>query len=76
MEAIFSHPTPKNLSWDDLVSLLCALGCEVEKDAGSHIAFRRNNQKTDFHRPHPGKELKQYQVEDARAFLSKIGVTP
>jgi len=76
LEAIFSHPTPKNLAWDDLVSLLSALGCDMEKDGGAHFAFRRNNQKADFHRPHPGKELKRYQVEDAKTFLVKIGVTP
>jgi predicted RNA binding protein YcfA (HicA-like mRNA interferase family) len=46
------------------------------KDGGSHFAFRRDNQKADFHRPHPGKELKRYQVEDAKTFLVKIGVTP
>jgi len=76
LEAIFSLPTPKNLTWDALVSLLRALGCDMEKDGGSHFAFRRDNQKVDFHRPHPGKELKPYQVRDAKAFLIKIGVKP
>ena len=76
LEAIFFLPPPKNLTWDDLVSLLCALGCDMAKDGGSHVAFRRDNHKADFHRPHPGKELKRYQVEDAKIFLLKIGVKP
>ena len=76
LKAIFSQPAPKNLAWDDFISLLCALGCDMEKDGGSHFAFRRDNQKVDFHRPHPGKELKRYQVEDARDFLTKIGIKP
>jgi predicted RNA binding protein YcfA (HicA-like mRNA interferase family) len=76
LEAIFSAPTPKNLAWDDLVSLLQALGCDVETDGGSHFAFRRDNKKADFHRPHPGKELKPYQVRDVRLFLVTIGVAP
>ena len=76
LEAIFSHPAPKNLAWDDLISLLRAIDCDMVKDGGSHFAFRRDNHKADFHRPHPGKELKRYQVEDARTFLIKIGVTP
>ena len=76
LEAIFSHPTPKNLAWDDLVSLLCALDCDLVKDGGSHFAFRREGHKADFHRPHPGEELKRYQVEDAKAFLLIIGVKP
>jgi len=29
-----------------------------------------------FHRPHPQKEAKQYQVRDARDFLTKLGITP
>ena len=76
MEAIFSLPTPKNLTWDEFVSLLKTLGCYMVKDGGSHFAFRRDNQKADFHRPHSGKELKPYQVRDAKAFLVKIGVMP
>jgi hypothetical protein len=48
----------------------------MEKDGGSHFAFRRNNKKIDFHRPHPGREIKPYQVRDAKSFLINIGVTP
>ena len=29
-----------------------------------------------FHRPHPAKEAKRYQLRDARDFLVRIGVTP
>lgn len=29
-----------------------------------------------FHRPHPEKEAKRYQVRDAREFLIQIGVKP
>ena len=29
-----------------------------------------------IHRPHPAKEAKKYQVDDARNFLTSIGVTP
>ena len=76
LKAIFSHPAPRTLAWDDLVSLLLALECAEEKDGGSHFAFLRDNQKVDFHRPHPGKELKPYQIRDARTFLAKIGVEP
>jgi len=76
LAAIFSNPVPKTVAWDDFVALLVALGCDMEKDAGSHCAFRRENQKADFHKPHPGKELKPYQVRDARAFLVKIGIEP
>ena len=29
-----------------------------------------------FHRPHPRKEAKPYQVKDAREFLKQLGVQP
>ena len=29
-----------------------------------------------FHRPHPAKEAKHYQVRAARAYLIRLGVTP
>ncbi|WP_244506644.1 hypothetical protein [Phyllobacterium sp. YR620] len=29
-----------------------------------------------FHRPHPTKEAKRYQVRAARAFLERIGIEP
>jgi len=76
LAAIFSNPVPKTVAWDDLVALFSALGCDAASDGGSHCAFKRGNQKADFHRPHPGKELKPYQVRDARAFLVKTGVEP
>jgi hypothetical protein len=74
--AIFSTPTPKSLTWADIDSLLTALGCERFKGDGSHVAFRRDGKKVDFHRPHPGKEAKAYQVRDAKNFLSMLGEKP
>jgi hypothetical protein len=29
-----------------------------------------------FHRPHPRKEAKRYQVRDAREYLTKMGIKP
>jgi hypothetical protein len=29
-----------------------------------------------FHRPHPAKEAKRYQVRDARDYLIRLGITP
>ncbi|MDY0275475.1 MAG: type II toxin-antitoxin system HicA family toxin [Desulfomicrobium sp.] len=76
LAAIFSNPTPKSLVWADIEALFLAIGCEVLEGAGSRVAFIRDDQKADFHRPHPGKEAKPYQVRDAKDFLSNLGVTP
>ena len=29
-----------------------------------------------FHRPHPAKEAKRYQVRTARSFLERMGIKP
>ena len=85
LENIFSRPIPKNLSWGDIESLLRAVGCKVVEGEGSRVSFRymiehenRLNEviQGDFHRPHPGKEAKPYQVKKAAAFLAKIGQLP
>ena len=43
---------------------------------GSRVRFEFNGRITAFHRPHPAKEAKPYQVEQARDFLTAIGVKP
>ena len=76
LAAIFASPTPKSLVWADIEALLVALDCELVEGNGSRVAFIRDGQKADFHRPHPGKEAKPYQVRGARSFLIKLGVEP
>ena len=57
---------------------LLAVGCDVVEGAGSRVRFKHKDSGliAAFHRPHPGKEAKRYQVRDTREFLSKIGVEP
>ena len=43
---------------------------------GSRVEFEKDGIIASFHRPHPDKEAKRYQVRDAREFLMQIGVTP
>jgi HicA toxin of bacterial toxin-antitoxin, len=76
LNTLFEMPTLKNIVWADIESLLCALGCELIEGNGSRVAFKYKNWRADFHRPHPGKEAKPYQVKAAASFLTDIGVTP
>jgi len=75
----------KNLLWNDIESLIWAIGGKVIEGEGSRVSFRfileREGKpaevfREDFHRPHPGKEAKPYQVEAARKFLTKIVILP
>lgn len=74
--AVFAEPTSKTLEWDRVEALLKAAGCEVVEGNGSRVRFVHGSHVAMFHRPHPRKEAKAYQVEQARAFLILIGVTP
>ncbi|WP_043698591.1 type II toxin-antitoxin system HicA family toxin [Tepidimonas taiwanensis] len=76
LEAIFAKPTSATIEWSRIEALLIAVGCTVIEGRGSRVRFAFGDKVATFHRPHPAKEAKPYQVEDARTFLERIGVKP
>jgi len=76
LKAVFSDPTPAGLEWAAVESLLVAVGCRVIEGNGSRVRFEKGGEIESFHRPHPAKEAKRYQVRAARAFLMRLGVEP
>lgn len=76
LELVFTDPVSAALEWSAIEALLISLGCKVTKGAGSRIRFEHRGVVASFHRPHPQKEAKRYQVRDAREFLIKIGAKP
>ncbi|MCK9362387.1 MAG: type II toxin-antitoxin system HicA family toxin [Syntrophales bacterium] len=76
LSAIFAEPPPRTLEWRRIESLLIAAGCEMIEGAGSRVGFKRGGLRADFHRPHPGKEAKPYQVRAAREFFEQLEVKP
>jgi len=76
LTAVFKNPVSGTIDWADIESLLIAAGCEVVEGNGSRVRFVKDGNIANFHRPHPDKEAKRYQVKDAREFLTLIGVTP
>lgn len=74
--AVFSDPASGTIEWAAIESLLVAVGCQVVEGSGSRIRFMRGMEAEFFHRPHPTKEAKRYQVRAARAFLIRLGVEP
>lgn len=76
LAAVFADPVSSSIAWQDIESLLRAAGCEVIEGNGSRVRFRHGGTDASFHRPHPAKEAKAYQVRDARVLLSRIGVKP
>jgi hypothetical protein len=76
LEAIFSQPIPKTLEWRRIEALFIAIGAQKIEGEGSRVRFSLNNVIATFHRPHPEKEAKLYQIRDARIFLNNAGVKP
>lgn len=77
LEAIFRNPVSGTIVFADIESLLVSIGCtKIERGNGSSVLFSFNDEMVSYHRPHPRKEAKHYQVRDTRVFLSAIGVTP
>jgi hypothetical protein len=74
--AVFATPTPTNLTWRQIEALFLALGAQVIEGRGSRVRFELSGVIATFHRPHPQKEAKPYQVRDARTFLSTAGIKP
>jgi hypothetical protein len=76
LELIFSLPVPASLDWLRIESLLIALGAQVIEGNGSRVRFELNGIIATFHRPHPAKEAKPYQMRDTRALLEQAGIHP
>ena len=75
LEKIFQNPV-KPIEWQDIEKLFLALGASIAEGNGSRVTFSLNGVTADFHRPHPGKEAKRYQIIDTREFLTKAGIDP
>ena len=73
---IYSQPVPATLEWRRIESLFASLGAQTIEETGSRVRFDLNGVVAAFHRPHPAKEAKPYQVKDAKTFLDNAGVKP
>ena len=74
--AIFARPTSASIVFADIEVLVKALGGTVSEREGSRIRIELNGELWRCHRPHPGKEAKRYQVEEAKELLERAGVQP
>lgn len=76
LQSIFARPTSATIVFADIESLIKALGGTVAEREGSRIRIELKSEQWRCHRPHPGKEAKRYQVEEARELLQRAGVAP
>ena len=76
LASIFKDPVSASMVWKDIESLLISAGADVIDGNGYRVRFHKDGVIASFHRPHPKKEAKLYQVRDARTFLKQLGVEP
>ena len=76
LAAIYTDPVSASINWKDIESLFISIGADVIEGNGSRVRFYSKDVIASFHRPHPKKEAKPYQVRDARSFLKQLGVEP
>jgi hypothetical protein len=76
LAAIFAKPTSPNIVFADIEALIKALGGAMLEREGSRVRIDLQGECWRCHRPHPGKEAKRYQIEEAREFLERAGVLP
>jgi hypothetical protein len=76
LKAVFADPVRANIAWNDVSSLLRALGAIMVEGGGSMVAFTLHDARAVFHKPHPGKELPKGAVRAVRDFLTSVGVVP
>ena len=75
LQAVFA-PKSGVIEWREIESLFSAIGAKTIEGRGSRVRLVYGNITATFHRPHPEKDAKPYQIRDARAFLESIGVKP
>ena len=70
--AVFTDPVSGTIEWAAIEGLLLAAGARLIEGRGSRVRFEKDGEVETFHRPHPAKEAKRYQVLAARGFWSGL----
>jgi hypothetical protein len=74
LKALFAKPVSSNIKFTDIEAMVVGLGGQVREGEGSRVALLLNGGVKHAHRPHPGKEAKQYQVREIKEWLTALGV--
>lgn len=71
------YKNPKGFTYSEANTLMNALEIKEDnkgKTSGSRVVFKGKNGSLLMHKPHPGNELKPYQIRDIQKFLENEGV--
>ena len=65
---------PKDFTYNELIKVLSSLGYIEVQGAGSRVCFSKGDHKIKLHKPHPGNELKTYQLDLVIEALTNKGL--
>ena len=73
--AVYRDPIQSNIKWDDIETMLIALGAKITEGSGSRIRVELNGIRAVFHRPHPENTTDKGAVKSIRKLLGNAGVS-
>lgn len=65
-------PTPADIRWAEIASLLNALGVVLVERAGSRVQLVKGSDSIVVHKPHPSPETRRETVRDILRFIERI----
>ena len=72
---IFENPTPTDIPWADIESLITALGgTVVSRKRGSRVGFVLGDHRATLHSPHPERQTGVKTTQAVRDFLEQSGI--
>lgn len=71
---LYRVPPPTDFTWDELRSLLLAIGFTEKQGSGSRVKFSHEclDYPINIHRPHPQNTLKRYSIEQIKEALDEL----
>ena len=68
-----TSPTPADIRWVEVESLLRAMGVEIVERAGSRVQLVMGPDSIVVHRPHPRPEMRRDTVRNILKFMEMTG---
>ena len=65
-------PTPADIRWTEIESLLNALGVALVERAGSRVQLVKGSDSIVVHKPHPRPETRRETIRDILRFIERI----
>lgn len=72
LERLRATPTPADVRWAEIESLLVAMGVTLVERAGSRVQLVKGSDSIVVHKPHPRPETRRDTVRDILKFIERI----